>query len=158
MNGKIFAVSGKYQLLWFIDQPDYLWVIWPIFNFKWHKHTWAYRLNYLVLIMKMHLIMLNTCLFGGKCVLPYLTWSAAQHSFPVGWFLCFTLHGIIEPLKLAKTLISFSPTIKSSPPCQLNHVPKCHTSMLLEQWLQHFPGLVPTLDCPAILYSSYNLY
>ena len=50
-----------------------------------------------------------------------------------------------------RTVQSSNPTVNPTPPCLLNHIPKCHICMFFEHlqgwWLYHLPGQpIPMLD------------
>ncbi|KAK4817863.1 hypothetical protein QYF61_001532 [Mycteria americana] len=57
-------------------------------------------------------------------------WEDARFRVPTA----LTIYGqrIIESLRLEKTLRSSSPTVNPTPPCLLNHVPKCHIYTFFE--------------------------
>ena len=69
---------------------------------------------------------------------------------------------ITESLRLERPLRSSSPTVNPTPPCLLNHVPKCHIYTFFEHhkgWgLHHFPGQpIPMPDHSFISVKNFFL-
>ena len=97
----------------------------------------------------------------GEYYLMFVHWRF-KNVLSWSWNL---FHRILESSRLEKRpLRSSSPTANPTPPCLLNHVPKCHIYTFFEHlqgwWLNHFPGqpvLVPDHSFSKEIFPNIHL-